>query len=88
MELSEFEYDLIILKKYNDDLWIDISKYTLPILLAIYVYSILKPRDISKAVKYSDIQIGWNDIAVSVCTVYSLVYYVVDILCLVLSGLA
>ncbi|KAL4454259.1 hypothetical protein ABPG74_012216 [Tetrahymena malaccensis] len=87
-EVSQIQYDFLIIKKYNDIFWVEYSKYTFPIIFIIFLIKIFKPVDNSKVKNQSEIKRQWHDTWVIPFIAYAPIYYLIDGICLVMTNLA
>lgn len=88
MEVSQLQYDFLLIKKYLDIIWIEYSKYSFPVIFFLYIIKICMPVDNSQAKEHKDIKKKWHDYAVVPFIVLAPVYYLVDAICLLATGLA
>jgi len=86
-ENFDFTYSALKLKYWNDCFWIEFSRFTLPVLLAVYIYKIFKPINYSLYKTYSEIPNFKQDRILRWFIFYAPFYYVLDTILIILSGL-
>lgn len=86
--MSALQYDFFVIKKYNDSAWVTVSALTLPLLVCLYVYKILRPVDYKHVKKVSEMRRDWSDYLSTLCIIYAPIYYLIDSVCLIATGLA